>query len=156
MRSSQPEPPLSARPATPVLETRPPTVASPWAWVAASSSAHVAPAPTLHDAPLGVDRDLAQAADVDDDAVVDERQPGHRVAARAHGDGEVAEARVLERGGDVLGPGAADDVARATLDAGVEERAGLFVLGLAGVVDVAAQAMAELVKGGVLDHLHTF
>ena len=78
------------------------------------------------------------------------------MAARAHGDGQVAQARVFERGEDVLGPGAADDVARATFDAGIEKGAGLVVLGLARVVDGAAQAMPELVKGGVLDHLHTF
>ena len=56
-----------------------------------------------HDAALGVDGDLAEAADVDDDAVVDERQPGDGVAAGADGDAEVAQARVVQRGGDVVG-----------------------------------------------------
>ena len=45
-RSSQPEPPPSVSPATPVLETRPPVVASPYACVRRSNSAHVAPAPS--------------------------------------------------------------------------------------------------------------
>ena len=35
-------------PATPVLETSPPVVASPWAWVSWSTSAHAAPPPTSH------------------------------------------------------------------------------------------------------------
>ena len=46
LRSSQPEPPPSASPATPVLDTRPPTVASPCSWVAASTSPQVRPPPT--------------------------------------------------------------------------------------------------------------
>ena len=104
-----------------------------------------------HDAALRIDADRAQAADVDDDSIVDEREPGDRVAAAAHGDAEVAQARVVERGGDVTGVRAADDVAGATLDAGVEERAGLVVFRLARVVHVAPQLMAELVKGAVLN-----
>ena len=36
----------------------------------------------------------------------------------------------------------------------VEERAGVLVLGLAGVVDVAAQRVAQLVQGGVMDDRH--
>ena len=46
MRSSHPDPPPSVSPATPVVDTRPPVVASPWACVARSSSAQVQPAPT--------------------------------------------------------------------------------------------------------------
>ena len=104
------------------------------------------------DAAVAVDGDLAEAADVDDDAVVDEREAGDGVAAAAHGDGQAAQRRIVERGGDVVGAGGADDVARATLDAGVEERAGLVVLRLTRVIHVAAQLLAELVKGGVMDY----
>src|SRR5215218_10345093 len=46
LRSSQPEPPPSVRPATPVVDTRPPVVARPCSWVARSSCAQVAPPPT--------------------------------------------------------------------------------------------------------------
>ena len=46
-RSSQPEPPPSVRPATPVDETRPPVVASPCGCVARSKSLQVAPPPTV-------------------------------------------------------------------------------------------------------------
>ena len=44
-RSSQPEPDPRVSPATPVGDTRPPVTASPCAWVAASSSFQVSPAP---------------------------------------------------------------------------------------------------------------
>jgi hypothetical protein len=73
------------------------------------------------------------------------------VAAAADGDAKAAEARVRERGGDVVGAGGADDVARATLDTGIEERAGLVVLRLARLVHGAPQLLAELVEGGVMD-----
>ena len=43
-RSNHPEPPPSASPPRPVVETRPPVTARPWAWVAASSSPQVSPA----------------------------------------------------------------------------------------------------------------
>ena len=45
LRSSQPEPPPSVKPATPVVDTRPPVVASPCSCVAASNSPQVTPAP---------------------------------------------------------------------------------------------------------------
>ena len=45
-RSIQPEPPPSVNPVTPVVDTRPPVVARPYCWVAASSSPQVTPAPT--------------------------------------------------------------------------------------------------------------
>ena len=43
LRSSQPEPEPSVKPATPTDGIRAPVTASPCAWVAASSSRHVAP-----------------------------------------------------------------------------------------------------------------
>ena len=44
-RSSQPLPLPMVSPATPVLETRPPVTASPYAWVAASNCFQVTPLP---------------------------------------------------------------------------------------------------------------
>jgi hypothetical protein len=43
LRMSQPMPPPRLRPPTPVWPTMPPVVASPWAWVSWSTSAHRAP-----------------------------------------------------------------------------------------------------------------
>ena len=154
LRSSQPEPPPSASPATPVLDTRPPTVASPCSWVAASTSPQVSAAAHADDPPLRVDDQLAQAADVDDEAVLDERGAGDRVAAAADRDAHAARPRERERGADLVGVGDAGDVARARLDHRVEERAGVLVLGLAGVVDMASQGVAQLVQGGVMDDRH--
>src|SRR3954466_6786924 len=88
LRSSQPEPPPRASPATPVLETRPPAV--PGAPAAARGQPvrlrggvdrgprHAAA--DARDPALGVDRDLVEAAHVDTAAVVDEAQAGDRVA----------------------------------------------------------------------------
>ena len=106
------------------------------------------------DPPLRVDDQLAQAADVDHEAVLDERRAGDRVAAAAHRDAHAARPRERERGADLVGMGDAGDVARARLDHRVEERAGVLVLGLAGVVDMASQRVAQLVQGGVMDDRH--
>jgi hypothetical protein len=46
-RSSQPSPPPRVSPAMPVVPSTPPVVASPYAWVAASSSLHSSPAPAV-------------------------------------------------------------------------------------------------------------
>ena len=84
LRSSQPEPPPSVSPATPVVETRPPVVASP---VALAGPVDVGPrgaAADPGDAPLGVDLDVAQVAQVDHEPVVAERPAGHGVSAGAH------------------------------------------------------------------------
>ena len=66
-----------------------------------------------HDPAHRVDDDLAEAADVDHEAVLDEREAGHRVAAAAHGGSEVAHPREGERGGDLVRVRAARDVALA-------------------------------------------
>ena len=47
LRLSQPKPPPSVSPATPVVELMPTGVARPWAWVASSKSASVAPPSTV-------------------------------------------------------------------------------------------------------------
>ena len=83
LRSSQPEPPPSVSPATPVLDTRPPRREA----VLLGGGVDLAPGERRRrrGRPGGrVDLELAQAADVDDEAVVDEREAGDRVAAGAH------------------------------------------------------------------------
>ena len=113
------------------------------------------PAAHARDPALGVDHELAQAADVDHEAVLDERQAGDGVAAAAHRDAQVARPRERERGAHLVRVRAARDVARPRLDHAVEERAGVLVLGLAGVVEMAPQRVAELVQGGVMDDRHS-
>ena len=46
LRVSQPKPPPKVKPAMPVVELIPTGVARPWAWIAASKSARVAPGST--------------------------------------------------------------------------------------------------------------
>ena len=82
-RSSQPEPPPSVSPATPVVETRPPVVASPCSWVAASNAAQVSPAPARAVRASGSTAIVAEAAHVDHEPAVAQRHAGDRVPARA-------------------------------------------------------------------------
>ena len=154
LRSSQPEPPPSASPATPGARHAPADGGEP---VLLGGGVDLAPGQAAADAddpPLRVDDQLAQAADVDHEAVLDERRAGDRVAAAAHRDAHAAHPRERERGADLVRMGDAGDVARARLDHRVEERAGVLVLGLAGVVDMASQRVAQLVQGGVMDDRH--
>ena len=93
----------SARPATPVLETRPPDGGEAVLLGRRVDLAQVRPAPTRATRRSGSIIELAQAADVDDEAVVDEREAGDRVAARAHRDAVGARSRERERGDDLWG-----------------------------------------------------
>ena len=93
---------------------RPPVVASPCGWAARSNWDHVAPAPTR--AIRGIDLDRGHAADVDDEPVVDEREPGHRVAAGADGEREAVAAGEGDRLADLSRRAAARDVRRAPFD----------------------------------------
>ena len=72
------------------------------------------PAAHAGDAPLGIDDELAQAAHVDHQPVVDEREPGDRMAAAAHRDAHAAHAGERERGADLVWVRAARDVAWTT------------------------------------------
>jgi hypothetical protein len=92
--------------------------------------------------PLGVDVDPLHAANVDHEAVVDQRQPGHRVPAGAHGELEPLLAGEGERRDHVVRRGTASHQRRATFDHAVEQGARVRVLGGAGLVYGAAQADA--------------
>ena len=82
--------------------------------------------------------------------------PATEWPAGAHRDRAVARSRANASAALTWSSGAehARDVARARLDHRVEERAGVLVLGLAGVVDMASQGVAQLVQGGVMDDRH--
>ena len=86
VRSSQPLPPPSTKPPTPVVETRPPVVARPYGWVARSRWLIVAPPSTRTDCGSGMDRHLVHPAQVDDQTAVVEGHARHAVAAAAHRD----------------------------------------------------------------------
>ena len=97
LRTSQPTPPPSVSPATPVLETTPTGTASPWRCVSRSRSPSVAPPCTCTVRALGIDQHPAHVREVDDHAVVAERPPGDVVAAAAHRHEQVVGAGELHR-----------------------------------------------------------
>jgi hypothetical protein len=96
------------------------------------------------DPALGVDDDLVQAADVEHDAVVAQRQAGDRVTARAHRDRQVVVTGEAERGDHVGRVEAAHHGARPAVDHRVEQGAGVLVGRVARHVDAAVQAEGEL------------
>ena len=145
LRSSQPEPPPSVSPATPVVDTRPPVVARPWLERRAIEVGPDRAAAHTGDPAGGVDLDVAHRPQVEDDAVVAQRQAGDGVAAGAHGDREVVLAGEGEGGDDVLDGERLHDVARTALDHRVEQRAAVVVGRAAGLVDAAVEAEAQLV-----------
>ena len=88
------------------------------------------------------------AAHVEHDAVVAQRQAGDGVAAGAHGDRQVAVAGERQRRDDVVDGEALDHEPRPAVDHRVEERAGVLVGGVTGLVHAAEQAEAQLVGAG--------
>ena len=87
LRISQPMPPPSVKPATPVVEIRPPVVASPCACVSWSTSAHTAPPPTVARRAAGSTWTSFIGREVDDDPAVarsrSRRRCGRRRARRS-------------------------------------------------------------------------
>ena len=149
LRSSQPEPPPRVRPPTPVVDTRPPVVASPWAWRGPVDLGPGGSASHASHAALGVDVDVAHATEVEHEPVVAERPPADRVAAGPHGDLQLVLVGEGERRDHVVGRRAASHEPRAPRDHRVEQRAGIGVLGLAGLVEAAAKAEAQLAQRGL-------
>ena len=98
-----------------------------------------------HDAPVGVDVDVGHATHVEHHAVVAQRQTGDGVAAGPHGDRQLVLACERQGRHDIVDGDALDHEQRSALDHGVEERAGVFVERVAGLVHTALQAEAELV-----------
>ena len=72
---SQPNPPPSVRPATPVLETTPPVVARPNCWVSRLNSRQSAPPPRSMPSYVPDRRHLAHRRQVDHDAAIDDARP---------------------------------------------------------------------------------
>jgi hypothetical protein len=83
-------------------------------------------------APLGVDVDRAQAGEVDHDPAVGHPLSDHAVAAAAHGELEPGLARERDHAGDVHLVGDPHDHRGMQVEAAVEDRAGLVVLGVVG------------------------
>jgi hypothetical protein len=80
---------------------------------------------------VGVDIDLLEAGEVDQDPIVDAAEAGAVVAAAADGELETALAAEVDRGGDVVHGRGADDEYRALVDHRVEQRPVVVVGGVA-------------------------
>ena len=145
LRSSHPEPPPSVSPATPVVETRPPVVARPWAWVTRSTSAQMAPPPTLtmrrstSTSMSAMPRMSSTTPSSHSDRPATECPPARTAI------GKLVLAGERHSRHDVVDGDALDHEPGAAVDHGVEERARGFVELVAGLVHAALQAEAELV-----------
>ena len=149
LRSSQPEPPPSVRPATPVVETRPPVVARPWLLRGAVDLRPGGAAAHAGDPRLGVDaRRRPSRGRRGRGRPRTARGPPRSGRRPRTATRQVLVAGEGERRDDVVGRRAAGDVARPRLDHRVEQLAGVGVLGMARDVEAAAQAEAQLVGGG--------
>ena len=137
-RSSQPEPPPSVRPATPVLETRPPVVARPWSAVARSTCAQMAPPPTRAMRRPG----WTSTADIRAGRARRRRRraSGPRpVASGPHGEGQALLAREGDCRDDIVDGHALGHVARPALDHRVEQGAGVLVVGITRFVQAPVE-----------------
>ena len=132
LRSSQPLPLPSARPAMPVVETRPPVTARPCSCVAASNSPHVSAALGARDC---VDRDRRRSASCRagrrTTPASHDRGAGDAVTTAVDGDREVLLAREVHGGDDVVRGAAARDQRGLAVDHAVEDLAGVVVLRIA-------------------------
>ena len=125
LRLSQPKPPPSVSPATPVVELMPTGVASPCAWASASRSAQRRAASTVTRARRRrIDTHRLHARQIDHDAVVADRAAGDVVSAAAHRQRQAA----LPREGDPRITSAAPRSARSAPDAGRSSRSRRFWL----------------------------
>ena len=100
---SQPMPPPSVSPAMPVWLMNPPGVASPCAWVAASTSAQVAPPPHTARRAAGSTGDAVHRAEMDHQTAFADRVAGVVVPAAADRDLEPARTGEPDRIRDLLG-----------------------------------------------------
>ena len=132
LRSSQPLPLPSARPAIPVSGTRPPVTASPCSGGRGVELAPVEPALGPHRLRLRVDADALHPAQVDADPVVDHRRAGHAVPTAVDRQRDALVASQVHGCDDVVGVRAPGDEQRPPVDHAVEDGPGLVVAGVAG------------------------
>jgi hypothetical protein len=107
-----------------------------------------------HDPSLGVHVDVGEAAHVEHQTALAQRESGDRVTAGPHRDCQPMRASEGERGDHVVGRAAACDDARPRGDHRVEQAAGVLVLGIARLVQAAAEAEAKLVEGALNRRRH--
>ena len=156
LRLSQPKPPPSVSPAMPVVELMPTGVARPWAWVAASRSASVAPPSMVTRRAPGSTRRGLHLREVDYDTVVAHGIAGDVVPAAADGEQEPVVPREVHRGDDVRRGGAADDERGVLVDHRVPDLACAFVGIVARKKNFAAEVIFQLLHFCCLYIRHVF
>ncbi len=102
----------------------------------------------------GIDRDVAHAAEVQHEAVVDGPVAGEAVPAAAHRQLEVVLAGESDRGGDVGGRRCARDDRGPAVDVAVPEAAALVVAGVSCDEEISAEILAKRVERTAGDRDH--
>ena len=152
-RISQPRPPPSVRPPTPVCEIWPAGTARPCSWVAASTSPSRAPPPTRTSAVDGIDGDAPERPQIDAERTVADGSPGDGVASGADRERQLRGLGGADRGGDVVGVAGVGDRGRTPLDRAVPGGASLVVVGVGRLDETTdesarAQGAGERGSGG--------
>ena len=146
-RMSQPIPPPSVSPPTPVWETWPAGTARPCAWVAASSSARSVPPPTRTIRRSGSTWTELKRADVDADCAVAHRPAGDGMATGADRERRPRRASGTDRRSDIVGIRRKGDGRRRAVDGAVPSHASRVVVGVSRLDDAADEAAAAHRRG---------
>src|SRR6185437_5452687 len=96
---------------------------------------------------LGIDPDPLHRAQIDDDSVVADREPGEAVASAADRDRKAGLARKANCGPDVADAGAPRDQRREAADRAVPDPAVLVVSGIDRTKNLTAERASEFVDG---------
>ena len=147
-RVSQPKPPPSVRPATPVVELMPSGVARPCACAAAIEVGEQRAGADARGAPRRVDLDGAHRRQVDHQAAFGDGVAGDVVAAAAHAEQHPVRGGEADRRLHVALVQAARDQRRAAIDGGVPDLARVVVAGVAGGEHAAADLRGERLDVG--------
>ena len=146
LRRTQPSPPPSVSPATPVSDTTPPGTTRPKACVSRSTSPHNAPPWTRAMRGVRIDLHAAHPREIDDHAAIAARVTRHGVAATADGDEETMLAGEPD-GVDHIGrPRTPHDERGTALMHGVENRL-VPVSGVTGLQHVSADRRTRAARG---------
>jgi hypothetical protein len=103
-------------------------------------------------APHRVDPDALHRREVEHHAALADGGPGHAMASRPNGQGEIGGTRELHAPDDVGDAGAADDHRRAPVDHAVEHGPGPVVRRVAGKEHLAADVLTERAHGHGVRH----
>ena len=132
LRDSQPMPPPSEYPAIPTSGDEPCRAARPCADSRPTTRSHLAPAPTRTRRAPGSTLDLLQAADVQQQRVLEVAERALVVAGRLRGDAQPDLAGIRDRRDDALVVGRQRDRGRVLVEQEVEGGTGFIPAGVAG------------------------